>query len=215
MVKANVAQVNIGPFVIDGLMDEIGDYFVAMPQMVDMNLIPPNRSLKQLQSLVGEGFQSHRAVKLKTPLHPKEINAIPLELFEGLVVELTIKGNQSAISLTRALVGLSLHQLFCDSFGIKFEKEDRQRWLSVRFKTKHDFRWLTDKLQEYGFKEPWEYANYISRMQEKIGVKNGTRDFLEFEILQRLDHCQTCLTAYMDCGLSPFEALDKLKVEIL
>ena len=215
MLRANIAQVNIGPVAVEGLMDDNGEYYVAIPQMVDLELIPPNRSLKQLQSLLGEGFQSHKVVKIKTSIHPKEINAVPLEMFEKLIVDLAFKGNTKSEFLVRALIGMSLYQLFCDSFGVKFESEDRQRWLETRFKTKHDFRPLTDQLQKYGFEKPQEYARYISVMQEKIGVENGTRDFLEFKVLNRLERTQDRLTVYMECGFTPYEALDKLKIETL
>lgn len=212
MVKANIAQVNIGPFVIDGLMDEKGNYFVGVPQVAETFSIPIKHASRDLKALSGKEIS---IPKFKTPLHSGEVNALPLESFEKVLFELSLKGYPKAIEMSRALIGLSLHQLFCDSFGIKFEKEDRQKWLEVRFNTKHNFRPLTDRLQAYGFNEPWEYAKYISLMQEKIGVVNGTRDFLEFKVLQRLDHCQTILTAYMDCGLSPYDALDKLNVEML
>ena len=132
-----------------------------------------------------------------------------MEFFEKIILELALKGNELATRLVRALVGLSLHQLFCDSFGKKFEIEDRQRWLETRFNTKHDFRPLTDQLQAYGFKEPWEYAKYISLMQCKLGIMNGTRDFLDFPTLNKLERCQTKLTAYMECGIEPYDALRK------
>lgn len=210
-LKASISEVKIGPVSLEGLMDENGEFYVSVPQMVDINLIPPNRSAKQLKALLGEGFQSHAIVKLKTPIHPKEINAIPLESFSSLVFELALKGNNTATELARGLFGLSLYQLFCDSFGIKSEAEDRQRWLQTRFKTKHDFRPLTDQLKAHGFIEPWQYGKFVSEMQAKIGVENGTRDFLDFSTLHRLERCQTIVTAYMDCGLSPYDALNRVK----
>lgn len=209
MLRANIAQVNIGPIVIEGLMDEDGEYYVAIPQIAELFQIEKNQASRYLKTLLGKSFSF---LKLKTPLHSGEVNVVPLEAFEKVLFELAIKGNPKAIEMSRVLIGLSLHQLFCDSFGVKFESEDRQKWLSTRLKTKHDFRPLTDQLQKYGFKEPWEYARYISLMQEKIGVENGTRDFLEFDILLKLDNCQTYLTAYMDCGLNPYDALEKFKV---
>lgn len=209
MVRANVSKVKIGPIELDGLMDENGLFYVGLPQLVEIEVVPPNRSIKQLESLIGNSFPSHRITKLKTPLNSKEINAVPVEIFNSLIVELAFQGNASAEKLVRALVGLSLHQLFCDSFGQKFEKDDRQRWLETRFNTKHDFRPLTDQLQRYGFKEPWEYAKYISEVQKTLGILNGTRDFLDFATLNKLERCQTKLTAYMECGIDPYEALKK------
>jgi len=209
MLRANVSQVNIGPIVIEGLMDEDGEYYVAIPQIAELFQFDKNQASRYLKSLLGKHIQF---AKIKTELNPKEVNAVPLEMFEKVLFELALKGISKAVEMSRVLIGLSLHQLFCDSFGVKFEREERQKWLSTRMKTKHDFRPLTDQLQKYGFKEPWEYAKYISLMQEKIGVENGTRDFLEFDILLKLDNCQTYLTAYMDCGLDPYDALEKFKV---
>jgi hypothetical protein len=209
-LKATVAQVKIGPFSLEGLMDEQGEYYVGIPQLASIELVPPNLSAKRLESFVGKGFPSGNFVKLKTPLNSKEINAVSLELFSSLLFELSLKGNKKAIEISRALVGLSLYQLFCDSFKVKCEEEDRQRWLETRFKTKHDFRPLTDQLKAHGFLEPWEYAKFVSQMQAKISVENGTRDFLDFSTLHKLERCQTILTAYMDCGLSPYEALNRI-----
>ena len=188
-------------------MDENGKYYVAVPQIADRFQLAKNQASRDIKALLKADFQFD---KLKSPLNPKGVNAIPLELFERIVLELVIKGNQGAIELSRALIGLSLHQLFCDSFGIKFEAEDRQRWLQTRFNTKHDFRPLTDQLQRYGFKEPCEYARFISVMQSKIGLENGTRDFADFATLNKLERAQAKLTAYMDCGLEPWEALKRM-----
>jgi hypothetical protein len=212
MLKANIAQVNIGPIIIEGLMDEDGDYYVAIPQIAELFSILIKNASRDLKALLGKTFS---VLKFKTPLHSGEVNVVPLKGFEKILFELTLKGNPKAIEMSRALIGMSLYQLFCDSFGVKFESEDRQRWLETRFKTKHDFRPLTDQLQKYGFERPQEYARYISMMQEKIGVENGTRDFLEFKVLNRLERTQDRLTVYMECGFTPYEALDKLKIETL
>lgn len=61
---------------VDGLMDEESCYYVAVPHLADVELIPPNRSSKQLEDLPNSGFQSHLALnfaKLKTKLHPKAV----------------------------------------------------------------------------------------------------------------------------------------------
>lgn len=166
-----------------------------------------NQASRDFKALLGAGFQFD---KVKSVLHPKAVNAVTLPVFEKIMFELALKGNQGAIEMSRALIGLSLHQLFSDAFGQKFEAEDRQRWLQTRFNTKHDFRPLTDQLQRYGFKEPWEYAKYISAMQAKIGLPNGTRDMADFDTLNKLERIQTKLTAYMECGVEPYQAINKL-----
>lgn len=207
-LSAEITQVNFGAFEIKGLMDENGDYYVAVTQVADLFQIDSNQASRKVKALLGKGFQF---ATFKTKLHPKAVNAIPIKEFEKLLIELVLKGNSKAIELSRALIGLSLHQLFSDAFGIQFEIEERHRWLACRFNTKHDFRPLTNQLQNYGFKEPWEYGKFIHAMQAKIGLEDGTRDWAEYEVLNKLERAQTRLTAYMECGIQPYDALKKLQ----
>lgn len=209
-IKAQIAQVPVGNFTIQGLMSEKKEFGVAVPQLVELNLVPPNRSLKQLEALTGADLQSHGVQKWQTVINPKAVNVISLEQFQLIVRALDKKGNPIASAFVDAMLGLSLHQLFSDAFGQKFEAEDRQRWLQARFNVRHDFRPLTDQLQRYGFKEPWEYAKYVSTMQAKIGLPNGTRDMADFDTLNKLERIQTKLTAYMECGVEPYQAINKL-----
>jgi hypothetical protein len=207
MITAVVTKVQIGTIEIDGLMDEAGNFYVGMPQLTYLEIIPKNKSAKQLEALTDKAFSTHDLVKLKTPLNSKGVNALPVRLVEKLLLKLTIKGNEKAIELMEALIGLSLHQLFSDAFGLKFEKDDRQRWLNCRFQTKHDFRALTDQLQKHGFEKPEEYGKFIHLMQKKIGLTDGTRNEADYIVLNKLEKAQNILTTYMDCGLSPYEAL--------
>ena len=211
MITAIITKVQIGTVEIDGLMDEEGNFYVGMPQLTYLEIIPKNKSAKQLEALTDKAFSSQTdIVKLKTPLNRKSVNALPVKLVEKLLFKLALRGNEKAIELMEALIGLSMHQLFSDAFGLKFEKEDRQQWLNCRFKTKHDFRALTDRLQKYGFEKPEEYGKFIHLMQKKIGLADGTRNKADYEILNKLERTQSILTAYMDCGLKPYDALEKL-----
>ena len=205
--KAIVAKVQFGTSEIDGLLFEDGSYGVAIPQMADLNLIPPNRSQKQLESLLSMVFQAPQ--KAKTELHPKAVNTISLLDFEKALAKLDRAGNVKAQEFRDGLVGLSLHQLFCDAFGIKFEAEQRQEWLEERFKTKKDFRPLTAQLKANGFTENCEYGLYIHKMQQLIELEDGTRDSADLGKLRDLNSIQTSLVAYMECGLKPYEALAK------
>jgi hypothetical protein len=209
IVTAEITTVQIGQVSFSGVMFPDGSYGVAIPQLVTLNLVPPDRSRKQLESLAGMTFKTHQ--KAKTKLNSKAVNVIGLQDFEVLLAKLDRAGNKNAQDFRDALVGLSLHQLFSDAFGIQFEKEDRQKWLENRFKTKHDFRPLTDELQKAGFKEPKDYGKYIHLMQSKLGIEDGTRDELDNKTLMKLVDGQTKLTAYMSCGLTPMQALNKLQ----
>lgn len=207
ILTAEITKVNIGIFELDGLMDESGNYHVAIPQIATLTKTSTNTASRDFKRLMGKGFKTS---KLRTKFNKNTTLAVSLETFEQLLFEMALKGNTEAITLSRVLIGLSLHQLFSDAFGIKFEAEERQRWLQCRFNTKHDFRPLTDQLQRYGFKDKSDYAKFIHLMQSKIGLKDGTRDMAEFEVLNRLERTQTKLTAYMECGVSPYEALNRI-----
>jgi hypothetical protein len=209
-IKADVTQVQIGFLSIEGLMSENGDFGVAVPQLASIDFVPPNRSVKQLKALLGEAFPSHEIQKWKTALNSKEVNVIPLEQFQSLVRVLDKRGNPAASKFVDAMLGLSLHQLFADAFGIKFEQEERQQWLITRMATKHDFRPLTDMLKRYGFTEKREYARFMGAFQTKLGIESGTRDSISIDKLVALQGAQVKLTTLMECGFNPWQALSKI-----
>lgn len=209
ILTAEIAKVQIGLIWIDGLMDENGNFYVGIPQVADLNLVQRQRSLKRLESSIGMTFQN--ATKLKTPLNPKAVNAISLRDFEIMLAKLDRKGNIQAQQFRDDLVGFSLHQLFCDAFKIKFEEDDRQQWLRLRQISKFDFRALTDQLKAHGFTEGWQYGKFVNQFQSYVGIDKGTRDEQIREKLGELIKVQAQLTAYMECGIKPFEALAKLR----
>lgn len=59
MLTATIEKVKFGYFEIEGLMDEEGSYYIAIPQLSGLNLVPPNRSAKQLEDLTDKAFSSH------------------------------------------------------------------------------------------------------------------------------------------------------------
>lgn len=207
ILTAEIATVKIHNISIEGVMFPDGSYGVAIPQVSSLFLDNQNQASKTLKRLMGADFKTS---KVKTPFNRNATLVVSLPDFERVVAKLDRAGNKPAQDFRDTLVGLSLHQLFSDEFGVKFEKEDRQKWLENRFKTKHDFRPLTDELQKAGFKEPKQYGKYISLMQSKLGIEDGTRDELDNKTLMKLVDGQTKLTAYMSCGLTPMQALHKL-----
>jgi len=146
-VKAVVAIVKVGHLEFEGLMLPDGTFGIALSQIACLNLVPPNRSLKQIESLYGITFPSHR--KVKSVLNSKEINFVGLQDFEKLLLKAAIKQNPLAIELMENLVGLSLHQLYCDAFEQKFEKEDRQEYLKARQEGIEIRKEFTDYCQKY------------------------------------------------------------------
>ena len=209
-IKAEIATVQFGPFSIEGLMSQDGDFGVAVPQAVALNIVPPERSQKQLKALVGQGFPSHGLQKWTTPLNSKPVNVLTLDAFQALIRAMDKRGNEKAAVFVDALFGLSLQQLFSDAFGQKFEAEDRQRYLTTRLATKHDFRPLTDQLKASGFSQPREYARFVWMFQAKLGIESGTRDQVDIQTLTKLQGAQVRLTTLMECGYSPWEALNRM-----
>lgn len=207
IITATVTQVQIGPSTLQGLMTEDGVFGVAVPQLSEQFQFDKNQASRKLKALLGKGFQF---AKWKTEIHPKAVNVILLADLELMIFELAMQGNPTAIAFSRALIGLSLHQLFCDAFGQKFEAEDRQWWLNTRLATKVDFRLLTDQLQRHGFVEGWEYGQFIRAMQDSIGIDKGTRDEQEIASLVKLQGLQIKLVTLMECGVDPWDALKRI-----
>lgn len=207
IIKAEIAQVKIGPTAIEGLMSENGDFGVAVPQAADLNLVRRNQASRDLKALLGAGFQFD---KWKTPLNPKVVNVIPLPMFQDMIRILDKKGNPSASEFVDAMFGLSIHQLFCDAFGQKFEAEDRQRWLEARMSTRHDFRPLTDQLKKHGFSTAQDYARFVWAFQTKLGIESGTRDAIDVKKQVALQGAQIRLTTLMECGVAPWDTLKRI-----
>lgn len=231
---AEVAIVQVGYLRFEGLLLETGDFGVGFPQLAEMNLVPPNRSLKQLESLLGIRFQSHQ--KAKTPLNPKAINVISLGEFTSVVVASADRGVGGAIAIRNSLVGLSLHQLFCDAFKIRLESEDRQAWLIERQDSKDAFWEIGKAIKAYKERHPelssdrkqWLYSNVqnnINRglfgkaaktIREELGVKNLLRDSYGRKSLRRIDHIQSLAASLIeeediDPCLAVQQALDSFK----
>jgi hypothetical protein len=77
-------------------------------------------------------------------------NALSLKDFETLIVELSFEGNKTAQLMSRALIGLSLNQIFSDSFGVVFEKAERQSYLASRINE------TADKTRPQHFGSDWQ-----------------------------------------------------------
>ena len=208
-IKAEITQVAIGTLSLEGLMSENGDFGVAVPQITEKFRFDKNQASRDLNTLLGKGFQFD---KWKTSLNPKAVNVIPLDKFQELIRAMDKSGKYPiASAFVDALFGLSLHQLFCDAFGLKFEAQHRQQWLTTRMATKHDFRPLTDMLQSFGFRDGKDYARFIWAFQTKLGIESGTRDEIDIPKLVALQGAQVKLTTLMECGIAPWQALDKIK----
>lgn len=238
MLTATVEKVKFGSFEIEGLMDEQGSYYIAIPQLSGLSLVPPNRSAKQLEDLTDKAFSSHELVKLKTSLNSKAVNALPVVKFEGLLFNLSLRGNAKAIELSRALIGLSLQQLFSDAFKQKFEQEERQQFLAVRLSGKAARRQLTDSINDYIAKHPelsenkvkWLYKNTTDRLYKllfgkikkvlaeelKLEEPESFRDHLTVVQLRHLEALEDLMTRLIDhFDIYPLEAAEEASTRYL
>jgi hypothetical protein len=196
--RAEITTVSIGLIQFDGLMLEDGTFGIAVPQACSVFQIPNKNAQRDIKSILGKSFQF---LKWRSALHPKAVNVLLLPDFELLIFELMLKQHSIAIEIGRSLMGLTLQQLFCDAFNIKFEQEERQEWLTNRQRTKETFRaCLTDALKKSGFTEPWQYGKFIHQLQEGLGIKDGTRDELSIKELSLL----TCAQEYIGMAIADF-----------
>jgi hypothetical protein len=164
ILSAEVTEIAIGHIKISGLMDSEGNYYVGVPQLADMIEASRNTASRDFKRLMGKDFKTS---KLKTQFNRGTTIGIELPEFEKLLAKLDRAGNVKAQSLRDELAGLSLHQLFSDAFGVKFDAEDRQQWLKVRQESKSARRTWTDSIRDYISRHPelsendrkWMYSN--------------------------------------------------------
>lgn len=223
-MKAYVTQVQIGNLTIDGLMDEGGQYWVAIPQLAALNLVRRGMSLKRLEDRLGLGFPSGK--KMNTELNSRAVNAISITDFERLLAKLDRAGNKIAQDLRDDLVGLSLHQLYSDAFGVRFEAENRQLWLTDRLGGREIRRTLTDSIRDYlasngkgdarGYYAQITNQIYLgifgmdaNQIRTALSVTEGdaTRDYLNPKELRTIATVEEVVMNLVDEGTNPFEAV--------
>ncbi|MBD1824397.1 hypothetical protein H6F51_18155 [Cyanobacteria bacterium FACHB-DQ100] len=212
-IKARIFPVPVGYLSIEGLENEAveQDFYVAASQVAEQFQFDKNQASRDIKRLLGNGFQFD---KIQTSLNPKPVNAISLVMFEKLLFELALKGNQKAIGMSRDLIGLSLKQLFCDAAGRELDKQARQGYLKVRQASKSTRKTLQDEIAEYidrnklqGTNQAkWLYSNTTNKLyrllfgadnkklqailsctfQEKVRDLMSTQDLLDVERIENL-----------------------------
>jgi hypothetical protein len=141
ILTATVAPVKIGCIEIEGLLLETHEFAIAQQQIATLFSVIPTSAPKWLKTRLGEGFQ---LFQVKTNRNDgirqnRAESALALHDFEKLLRKLDREGNKIAQGLVDDLVGLALHQLWADSFNIKFEQEERQLWLKHRQQHRKQF----------------------------------------------------------------------------
>jgi hypothetical protein len=134
-----------------------GKYGVGFSQICEQFDIPQKNAARDFKCLL-DGTLTILKVKIEN----SRINmfALPISDYEKLVAKLDRKGNTQAQEFRDNLVGLSLQQLFCDAFNIKFEKAERQQWLKQRQSGKQVRENLADTIEAYINNDPTLSDNY-------------------------------------------------------
>lgn len=241
-IIAEFAQVKIGTLSIDGFMDKDGNFYVAGIQLSDIFGFDRSQATRTLKRLLGDGFGFDR-LKVKNGCnevskntgrdsgYKGDINAVKIADFQKVLVAFDRKGNKIAQAITDALIGLSLHQLFCDAFGIKFESEERQAWLVARMESKEFFFELTEQIEAWYSRTSAERSqdietyfvhsfNGINRglfgktskeIRTEIGAgKNELiRDYFNREAIRRITQVQSIAVNQMkdDPAIRPLDAV--------
>lgn len=212
IIRASVAPVKVGGLVFEGLMDNEGSFLIAVPQICAIFSFPIKHASRDIKALLGKDYSFP---KRRTPLNSKAVNTLTLPDFERLLRKLDKSGNSIAESICDDLIGLSLHQLFCDAFEIEFDGRDRQTWLKNRQKSKEAFWSLGDATKVYKDVHPersQEYHAFIycncqkavnkglfgksaSEIRMELGVTDLLRDHYGEAALRRLDLVQSLASA--------------------
>ncbi|MBW4633911.1 MAG: hypothetical protein KME30_19010 [Iphinoe sp. HA4291-MV1] len=230
VLTATVTLVPFGIFEIEGLMLETEEFGIALQQSATLFSVPQNNAQRDFKALLGEGFQFLKISAKRAERQNRPEKALTLADFEKLLFELSLKGNRRAIEMARALIGLSLTQLFADAFGQKFEKEERQAWLSDRQKSKDAFWDLEQAIDGYLLGHPdksdnyrkWVYLNCqdtlnrhlfgkcAAKIREELQVTNLLRDHYGRRALRHLESIQSLASRYiLKSDVEPKEACEK------
>ena len=138
MLSANVTKISFPPHTIEGLWvdansvgkGEDAKFAIAVSQASEMFSLDKTVATRTFKALLGADFS---LVKYRTGLNSSPVNILTLTQFETVAFELPLKGNPHAIAFCKACIGLSMHQIFCDSFGIRCEENERKAYLLARY----------------------------------------------------------------------------------
>lgn len=173
MNKAQVKEVPVGPISIEGLMLPDGTFTIGVSQLIRLNIVSQANATREVQDLLGKNFQFAKVV---SEFNTKPVSVLTLPQFSEVVKLAAIKGNQAAIDFAIAMMGLALHQLFCDTFGVKMGTEERQQYLlgEMRALEKEKYYYHTGMVK----------ANMRANQTRKEAAKVSSMRRLHGEIMQ-------------------------------
>lgn len=152
ILTATIASVKFGSVEIEGLMFPDGSYGVAIPQICDLFAdtltfkTSRNTAARDLKRLMDKDFKTSNC---RTEFNRGTTTYVDLIDFERVLRKLDKNSNPVAEAKSEALIGVALHQLFCDAFEVKLEENDRQEFLKTRLAGKLTRRTLTDAIKTY------------------------------------------------------------------
>jgi len=236
--KAVRQQVNIGPIQFEGLMLPDGSFGVTQKQLADLVDLSSNNLVYYIRAAIPKDTNS--MVYKFTPEHAitfaqqgfrrsrialegqnSKVNIIPLDDVVSILYWLGEKGNTNARGILNLLAGLSLNQLFCDAFGIKFDKDDRQAWLKARLKGKQARRSWTDAVRDHALRHPDHWPNgkppygYLTNLTKNwlgFPLVKGHRDICNEQELRIYDLAEGILKNTIDGNdMCPLDAIQQAR----
>ena len=97
-------------------------FAIGISQVAVLFSVPPKNIQRDLEALLN---LDRSFLKVKSDLNSKPVNTINFDQLNKVISTFNKKGNPIAIELVDSCLGLSLYQRACDSFGLKFEADDR------------------------------------------------------------------------------------------
>jgi hypothetical protein len=206
--KSIVTKVNLITTEIEGIMLPNGQFGVSLQQLREIAFPSTSTSnaKKHLQAVCGKDFQ---LILQKTELSNNPQWIIKLEQLSYVLTELAFRGHKEARELVRELSNLSLHQLFCDSFNIKFEKEEREEWVKFRQQAKQQYRpYLTHWLGKDGTKHSYSYGFKVNQFKRAANLPIHNVNEYNTDELRMLTEAEIRYDLLRELGKTHDQALD-------
>ena len=174
--KAIIAQVPFGEFTIEGLMLPNGEFAISVSQVAQLILVNQTHATRDIKALLGK---DSNLSKTSSEISKRPVNYLTLDQFLIVLKAAAMKGVPEATNLIILLAGLSLNQLWCDAFGIRFEKEERQNWIKQRMIHQNKYHdrftpWTKLDLAEAGITDKKltgiEYGKRMNHLKLKAGL---------------------------------------------
>ena len=138
--KATRAQIQIGPYSVEGFMLPDGSYVMSQTQAAELVGLTERNARdflrsKALKGLLGEEYTpaiSEIEADTNQTTGGSRIRGLPLEVVAVYWIWQASRGNKTAIALNVAMVSETLERRFDAAFGVARSEEERDQRLSDR-----------------------------------------------------------------------------------